>query len=84
MAKEPKTAERHQIRMGRSFDVLVERGLDGWVIASVPGIPGCHTQGKTKAQALERIKEAIQLCVADGQVPEPTAVVLGLERVTVE
>lgn len=55
--------------MGRTFDVLLERGLDGWIIASVPVMPGCHTQGKTKTQALARIKEAIQLCLETGQVP---------------
>ena len=33
----------------------------GWFVAEVPALPGCVTQGKTLAQAKERIKEAIEL-----------------------
>ncbi len=69
--------------MGRTFDVLLESGLDGWIVASVPSLPGCHTQGKTKEQALERIKQAIQLCLATGQRPEEGVLVVGVERVTI-
>lgn len=32
-------------------------------IAKVPDIPGCYTQGKTVEQAMERIREAIQVCL---------------------
>ena len=85
MAAKPRNnAERHRIHVGRTFDVLLERGLDGWIVASVPAMPGCHTQGKTKAQALERIREAIHLCLQSGQLPEEGVAVVGLERVTVE
>lgn len=70
--------------MGRTFDVLLERGLDGWIVASVPTLPGCHTQGKTQAQALERIKEAIELWLESGEEPTAGVTVVGLERVTVE
>lgn len=58
--------------------------MDGWIVASVPTLPGCHTQGKTSAQALGRIKEAIELCLESGQRPEESVAVVGLERVTVE
>jgi predicted RNase H-like HicB family nuclease len=70
--------------MGRSFDVRLERGLDGWIVASVPVLPGCQTQGRTRGQALDRIKEAIQLCLDAGQAPSEGVSVVGLERVTVE
>ena len=83
-AKPTNSAENHRIDVGRTFDVLLERGVDGWIVASVPVMPGCHTQGKTKAQALDRIKEAIQLCLESGQQPEPGITVVGVERVTVE
>ena len=43
------------------FDVVLEKDLEGWFIASVPALPGCHTQGKTKKEALDNIKEAIEL-----------------------
>lgn len=47
----------------RQFKVIIEKDEDGWFIASVPALPGCHTQGKTYEQVIERIKEAIQLCL---------------------
>ncbi len=45
------------------FMVLVEQSPDGWFVAKVPDLQGCYTQGKTIAQALERVKEAIQVCI---------------------
>lgn len=46
-----------------NFTVLIEQDEDGMYIAIVPDIPGCYTQGKTVEQAMERIKEAIQVCL---------------------
>lgn len=43
------------------FNVVVERDEDGIYVASVPSLPGCHTQGPTLDLVLERIKEAIAL-----------------------
>ncbi len=48
-----------------TFTVVIEKGEDGYYIASVPALPKCHTQGKTVAVVLERIKEAIQLCLEE-------------------
>jgi predicted RNase H-like HicB family nuclease len=45
------------------YTVLLERDSDGWIVAKVPAIPGCYTQGKDVPQVLERIKEAIALCL---------------------
>lgn len=45
------------------FKVLIEQDEDGIYIAKVPDIPGCYTQGKTVEQAMERIREAIQVCL---------------------
>lgn len=36
---------------------------DGYWLAEVPSLPGCHTQGETKAEALEMIKDAITLYI---------------------
>ncbi len=47
----------------RQFRVIVEQDEDGIFVASVPSLPGCHTQGKTYEQAMDRIKEAIELCL---------------------
>ncbi|HII02437.1 TPA: type II toxin-antitoxin system HicB family antitoxin [Methanosarcinaceae archaeon] len=46
-----------------NYTVLIEQDEDGMYIATVPDIPGCYTQGKTVEQAMERVKEAIQVCI---------------------
>lgn len=46
-----------------NFTVLIEQDGDGIYIAKVPDIPGCYTQGKSVEQVMERIKEAIQVCI---------------------
>ena len=45
------------------YKVLIEQDEDGYYVASVPELPGCHTQGKTLEEARKRIKEAIKLCL---------------------
>jgi len=43
------------------FSVLVEKDEDGYYIASVPELPGCHTQARTLDELTGRVKEAIEL-----------------------
>lgn len=45
------------------FTVTLDRDEDGVWIVECPAIPGCVSQGATKAEALDAIKEAIQLCL---------------------
>jgi predicted RNase H-like HicB family nuclease len=45
------------------FNVTIDRDEDGIWIAECPSIPGCVSQGDTKDEALENIREAIQLCL---------------------
>lgn len=48
--------------MRREFNVIIERDADGYFVASVPNLPGCHTQAKSLDE-LTRITEAIALCL---------------------
>ncbi|KKU04140.1 MAG: hypothetical protein UX88_C0001G0024 [Candidatus Woesebacteria bacterium GW2011_GWC2_47_16] len=50
-----------------NFKVFIEQDNKGYFIASVPAIPGCHTQGKTYEEVLKRAKEAIRLCLEVAQ-----------------
>ncbi len=43
-----------------TLKVLLEPGEDGWIVAHVPALRGCVTQGKTRQEALANIKEAIE------------------------
>ena len=45
------------------FSVVVEKDEDGYYVASVPELSGCHTQAKTLDEVMKRIKEAIQACL---------------------
>ncbi len=49
--------------MTKEFSVVVERDREGYYIASVPSLQGCHTQAKSLDELIARIKEAIQLCL---------------------
>ena len=40
--------------------VVFERDEDGWVVASCPTLPGCHSQGRTRNDAFDNIREAIR------------------------
>ncbi len=66
------------------FNVLIEQDEDGIYVAKVPEIEGCYTQGKTLQEVLERIKEAIEVCLeADKENVNPMRFV-GIQRVQVE
>jgi predicted RNase H-like HicB family nuclease len=52
----------------RVFNVLVEKDEDGYYVASVVELPGCHTQAKTLDQLSSRIREAVEAYL---QVAEP-------------
>lgn len=68
--------------MGRQFDVIIERDAEGYFIASVPALPGCHTQAKSLDVLMERIREAIALCLeVESTPPEPLDFV-GVQRIT--
>lgn len=52
------------------FAVLVEKDENGYYIASVPELPGCHTQAKALDELTSRIKEAIEAYLeAEGSKP---------------
>jgi predicted RNase H-like HicB family nuclease len=45
------------------FMTTIDRDEDGVWVVECPSIPGCISQGKTKAEALKNVKEAISLCL---------------------
>lgn len=68
----------------REFDVIVERDSEGYYVASVPSLHGCHTQARSLDELLARVREAIELCVeVEGAVVEPLDFV-GIQRVKVD
>jgi predicted RNase H-like HicB family nuclease len=47
----------------REFHVVIERDEAGYYVATVPELPGCHTQAKSLDKLMVRIREAIDLCL---------------------
>ncbi len=69
--------------MSREYDVVIERDAEGYFVASVPALPGCHTQARSLDELSERIKEAIELYLeVIDEAPEPLDFI-GIQRVTV-
>jgi predicted RNase H-like HicB family nuclease len=46
-----------------TYSVFYEQAPEGGYVASVPALPGCHTQGETLEEAEHNVKEAIVLYV---------------------
>ncbi len=70
--------------MTREFSVIIERDEEGYYVASVPELRGCHTQAKSLDTLMGRIKEAIALCLeVQDQESKPLEFV-GVQRVSVE
>lgn len=69
--------------MTHQFDVIVEKDSAGYFVASVPALIGCHTQAKSLDELMERIREAIELCLeVQGAAFEPLDFV-GVQRISV-
>jgi predicted RNase H-like HicB family nuclease len=69
--------------MSREFSVIIERDAEGYYVASVPALRGCHTQSKSLDDLMGRVREAIDLCLeVQGDTLEPLDFI-GVQRVTV-
>jgi predicted RNase H-like HicB family nuclease len=69
--------------MAQEYDVLIERDQDGVLVASVPAPPGCHTQARSLDELMERVKEAIALCLEERGQPSDELTFVGIQRVRV-
>jgi predicted RNase H-like HicB family nuclease len=65
----------------REFNVVIQKDEDGYFVASVPELRGCHTQAKSLDVLMRRIEEAIKLCL---EVEEPLSnEFVGIQRIAV-
>lgn len=61
--------------------MVIERDEDGWLVASVPALPGCHTQARSLDKLMARIQEAIKLCL---EVEQPSvSQFVGIQKIIV-
>jgi len=72
-----------QVLGQRQFDVVIERDSEGFYVASVPQLAGCHTQARSLDEVTERIREAIELCLEVEGEPAQELEFIGIQRVTI-
>jgi len=69
--------------MHKRYTIIIEEGMDGYLIANVVELPGCHTQAKTYDELIKRIKEAIALYVSVKKDNETSTKFLSLQQIEV-
>jgi predicted RNase H-like HicB family nuclease len=67
------------------YTVILEREEDGGYVASVPALPGCVSQGNTRTEALNNIREGTELYVEDcREAGDPVPTEAGKEFIEIE
>ena len=75
-------SSQKQVKNQRTFTVLIERDEEGYYVATVPSLRGCHTQAKTLDTLMKRTREAIALCIETDGVA-PSLELVGIQQVSV-
>ena len=69
--------------MPKKYTAIIEKDEYGWYVYEVVGLLGCHTQGKTIDQLLERTKEAIRAYLNRAEEPEISGNFIGVYQIEV-
>ena len=67
----------------RLFEVIIEKDAEGFYVADVPELRGCHTQAKDLDTLQKRVKEVILLCLADEKPTIAQNEFVGIQLVSV-
>src|SRR3982075_3783804 len=67
----------------RKFSVVIERDEEGYYVASVPALPGCHSQARSLDELMDRVREAIALCLEVEAKEAGGLEFVGVQRVSV-
>jgi predicted RNase H-like HicB family nuclease len=71
------------MRSKRTFTVLIEQDEEGYLVATVPALRGCHTQAKSLDTLMKRVREVIALCLEEEKNPLGALQLVGIQQVTV-
>lgn len=66
-----------------TFDVIIEKGRDGYLISEVVGLPGCHTQAKNLDELIKRTREAVSLYLECQEEPGIKSSFIGIQKIEV-
>ena len=67
----------------REFNVIIERDSDGWFVATVPALRGCHTQARSLDALMRRVKEATGLCLEAEREAGSSPEFIGVQRIRI-
>lgn len=67
----------------RKFTVVIERDEDGYYIATVPALHGCHSQARTLDTLMKRVREAIELCLASEETVDTQLELVGIQQISI-
>lgn len=70
-------------RKVRDFNVIIERDAEGYFVGTVPALKGCHSQARSLDKLIERMREAIELCLDVEGVGTDGLDFVGVQKVTV-
>jgi predicted RNase H-like HicB family nuclease len=65
-----------------TFNIIIEKGIDGYLISTVIELPGCHTQAKSIEELHQRTREAIELYLDEKKRFIPTNKFLSLQQIS--
>ena len=68
--------------MTRDFSVIIERDAEGFYVATVPEVRGCHTQARSLDELMGRVKEAIEVCLEAEEDTPATLDFIGVQKIT--
>ncbi|HLC78643.1 MAG TPA: type II toxin-antitoxin system HicB family antitoxin [Candidatus Nanoarchaeia archaeon] len=66
-----------------NFNLIIEKGEDGYLISEVVELPGCHTQAKDMNELIKRTKEAISLYIKEQGDLHINSNFIGLQKIEV-
>ena len=66
----------------RKFTVLIEQDEEGYLVATVPSLRGCHTQAKSLDTLMKRVRKVIALCIEEDLDPPGALELVGIQQVT--
>jgi predicted RNase H-like HicB family nuclease len=71
------------VKPKRKFTVLIEQDEDGYYVATVPALRGCHTQAKKLDTLMKRVREVIELCLEEQNGEVGSLELVGVQQISV-
>ena len=71
-----------RLKQKRKFTVLIEQDEEGYYVATVPALQGCHTQAKNLDTLRKRVREVILLCLEEQNGDPGSLELVGIQQIS--